>query len=236
MKKLLIVCSLMACVCMCYSQCFTTEFVFEDKDGNLDTLIVGVSENVAECELQTDSWSEEDALSALTRGRHWAWFGYLDGYGRPCTPHRIHITTPTKGSVENGRIHMWYPKDRLPVTVRWNKDDFDDSSRNYSIFSDAATWFDVSCGGEGYKIFAISRSSMALTLEQECDFNYVLLQDTIIAANELGFAFCDKDVWFSPVENVRSEQASHPRLILENGMLYIVQDDKRYSILGSHIE
>jgi hypothetical protein len=228
-----------------HAECFTTQIYFEDKDGNKDTLTIGVSENISECEIQTDTWSEEDALSALTSGRHWAWFGYSVANNRPCAPHRIHINPPTTGDIESGKIRMWYPQDRLPVIVSWNKEGFADPSRSKSIFSDMCQWFDVSCGGELHYAFACAIDSLHFTQKQGWDFSLVQLENEVITVNSLGFAFCSEDVWkrmedeekypwidWMEVDEVQSSPQVQPKLILEHGMLYIINGDKRYSIIG----
>lgn len=218
-----------------HAECFTTQIYFEDKDGNKDTLTIGVSENISECELQTDTWSEEDALSALTSGRHWAWFGYSVDDNCPCAPHRIHINPPTTGHIESGKIHIWYPQDRLPVAVHWNKDDFADISRSKSLFCDMASWFDAVCNEESNFAFANETSTMQFLTKQYCN-NIVKLQDTRIETNYLGFAFCSEEMWKKYTDNkyvISSEQKSRPRLILEHGMLYIIiNSEKKYSIIG----
>ena len=97
-----------------------------------------------------------------------------------------------------------------------------------------ASWFDAVCNEESNFAFANETSTMQFLTKQYCN-NIVKLQDTRIETNYLGFAFCSEEMWKKYTDNkyvISSEQKSRPRLILEHGMLYIINSGKRYSIIG----
>jgi len=226
-----------------YAQCFTTPFYFEDKDGNRDTLIVGISNDVATCDLQTDTCSEAEAMDAILSGRHWAWFGTFVYHQKPCGPHRVHVI-PNSSDLSNilsqADCRMWFPEDRLPVSVSWNSEDFADTARSKSLFSDMNQWFDVAGeGSELYQVFASEVSSIQLF---ESNHYEVQLLDSTINVKYIGFAFCseaewinyNRDPWYwwfkEAVDDIISPLSLNK--IMRNGQLYLRCDGIWYNILG----
>lgn len=133
------------------AQFFSTSLYFEDKDGNRDTLIIGMDSTAT---YKVDSlweveYSTEEMLAITESGKHWVW-GIIRNYYPDLkiiinTFLRTQIVPPTpKNSwTEDALFYMVVPPERLPVTVKWDKTAFSIPEVQKSIITDYVCGFDV---------------------------------------------------------------------------------------------
>ena len=120
---------------------------FEDKNGLKDSITVmcGLTEE----QINSISVFTEDQMTQAWQdsSSHWVWME-MSNYGEESKYGQTYIYIPYYGYVEAGKKSIIFPADRLPVTITWNKQFFNDNNLNGSVMSDMDAWFDCMSSDE----------------------------------------------------------------------------------------
>lgn len=210
----------------------STFIYFEDKNGLRDSLEIALGltdEQIAEIPLLTP----EEAIQAFKDSTSFVLIKTKSLWEERMYSH-IYEYIPYKGLVEYDKRTLLIPADRLPVTITWDRQFFIDNELANSVMSDAISWFDAVCrDGELYKLLLAHSDSCIIhdtNTGDQC--SYIYAGDMLVKM--IGIALGTIQ---NPLEGI-SKILDTPSAskILRDGQLFILRNNKTYTLQGQQVE
>ena len=247
MKKLLSIIFALTIVNIASAQQYTTSLYFEDKDGNIDSLIVSLDNDASfsPTDEGETTYTTEQMLSVVNSGGKWAWIRhqYYDKESKSWsilfTQTNIVPPLATNNSLESAKFDIIVPFDRLPITISWNKDFFNTPSLKKSLITDMVSWFDVI--SEYTSIFP----PIIMSLESSAVINpvpeeYWQEEGSLLSLSKnYNTYFKQISMAFAPETYTSVEQINTPKqgkLVFDNGNMFILHNNHIYNILGTKVQ
>lgn len=234
MKRIYIILSVLLSVQIYAQQ--SAFLYFEDKNGLKDSLeiVVGLTDEQIG---QLPSFTPDEAVQAFQDSTCWVLI-----QDRSPWEDRKYLHTyayrPYNGMIEGERREIYFPADRLPITISWDKHFFIDNELPNSIMSDMAVWFDAVCNvTDMYKVLLSVEESCEVRTEFNgdlCNFDYWGDWGELLVRH-FGIALGATQ---NPIEGMDSItiESSAVNKLSHNGQILIIRDDKMFTILGERIE
>lgn len=209
---------------------------FEDKNGLKDSLeiVVGLTDEQIE---QLPSYTPAEAVQAFQDSACWVVIG-----DRSSWEDRKYLRTyaykPYNGMIEGERREIYFPADRIPVTISWDKQFFVDHELTHSVMSDMGSWFDAGCSViEMYQVFLSSNESWQLSATFEdsdggCSFDYLGGWGELLVRH-FGIALGAANNPIEGIEEIPTE--TQCTKLFRDGQIFIIRGDKVYTIQGQEI-
>ncbi len=218
---------------------------FEDKNGLKDSLQIAVC--MSDDEFTGVQLTEaEQALFDSTywvmlkdgrwegEGNKWESYHYIWSYSR------VYTYKPYTGWAETKKQSILIPADRLPVTISWDKQFFNDNGLSNSVMWDGHSWFDVGCEDGDLESL---ESEVYLTRTDSCIIHYTYneyvdpcsyeyLGGMLVKTIGLSLGTSSNILW--DVEQTYSGISATK--ILRDGHIYIQRGDKTFNITGTEIK
>ena len=210
----------------------STFMYFEDKNGLKDSLEIAIGLTDDQIE-KIPSYTTEGAVQAI---RDSTWWVVLKG--RSWREERQYLRTyayqPYNGLIEGERKEIYFPADRLPVTISWDKQFFINNGLTHSVMSDMGSWFDASCSViEMYKVLLAANESCELSAIFDvdfCSFDYLGGLGEL-PVRHFGIALGTANNPIESVETIPSDTPSASKQ-LRDGHIFILRGDKTYTLTG----
>ena len=233
MKQLVFLCCILSSITLGAQQ--YTYLYFEDKNGLRDSIEIAVGLTEEEIDA-IPTYTLQQTIQAMKDSARWVWIhptlGLDDKYGS------IYSYVPYDGPIWNGCRYIYFPADRLPVTIRWDKQFFIDTELTPSFLSDAAGWDDVGLNTDlGEEIYA-----MRLKDNDECVLHYTYtsinwpydkFDDVIVRMIRIYIG--TQSNLEQDVKTVR-DALSPARKLLHNGQLIIERNGRTFTVTGTEIK
>ena len=221
-----------------YSQ-QSTMLYFTDKNGLTDSLsvIIGLSvEEIADLPVYTQDEVEQEIRDSV----HWVWLHHPEVYGTPEYPggyKREYTYTPYKGKMYKVIDVIYFPNDRIPVRISWDKQFFINNELKHSYITD---WVcdDAVCGGEEiYNLLLTSNDSCILRNTYptaECTYDCWLFDGMCLKTLSFAIGTSENEI-SEAIDNIPAPSSSATK-ILRDGQLYIERDGKMYTTQGIEVK
>lgn len=209
----------------------STFMYFEDKNGLKDSLeiAIGLTEDqIAALPYYTVDEAEH-AFKDST-----CWVLLQTGFWPEPKYSHIYPYKPYNGWIIGERKEIYFPANRLPVTISWNKQFFIENGLTHSIMSDMGSWFDASCSViEIYKVLLAVNESCELSVVSEvdgCSFDYWGGWGEL-QVRHFGIAL---GAGTNPIEGIETIPLDTPSASkqLRDGHIFILRGDKTYTLTG----
>lgn len=165
-------------VCLPAQAYRSTTLFFEDKNGAKDSLQVTLGLSSQE-KAAIPTYTQEAVEQEIKEGNHWTWLCNIGLYTLYQDLYvRTYVYEPYEGTIDQSMQIIYFPAERMPVTVSWNKHFFINNSLEGSLLTDYIA-FDAVCGAE--EVYA-----KMLILDDSC-----ILHDTYDRA-ECTYEFWDE--------------------------------------------
>ena len=214
-----------------YSQ-QSTMLYFTDKNGLTDSLsvIIGLSdEEIAALPVYTPAEAEQ----AMRDSVHWVWLctGMYPGDYK-----REYAYKPYKGNMSKGKEWIFFPDDRIPVRISWDKQFFINNDLKHSYITD---WIceDVVCGGEEIHYLLLTSDDSCILQNTyptaECTFDWGRFDGICLKVLTFAVGTSENDI-YEAIDNI-SASASAVKA-LRDGQLYIIRDGRTFNAQGMRAE
>ena len=209
----------------------STFMYFEDKNGLKDSLeiVLGLTDEQIE---QLPSLTLDEAVQTLKDSTHWVLL--QTGVWPEPKYSQTYPYKPYNGMIEGERKEIYFPANRLPVTISWDKQFFIENALTHSVMSDMGSWFDASCSIiEMYKVLLAVNESCELIVVLEvdgCSFDYLGEWGELLVRH-FGIALGASN---NPIESLETIPADTPSAskLLHEGQIFILRGDKTYTVTG----
>lgn len=204
----------------------TTFIYFEDKNGLRDSLEIalGLSDDEIDAlpfltPTEAEQAFKDSTCWVLLKAFPWDERKYVHTYAYK----------PYEGLIESARRDFYIPVDRLPVTIRWDKQFFIDNNLPHSVMSDMGAWFDVGGGVLPQEFLAVSDSCILPEIDNGLRFE----NSVDLLVKNVGIALGAPN---NPVEGlVDIPMDTLPTKLLHNGHIYIRRGYYTYSLTGQAV-
>ena len=218
----------------------TSTMYFEDKDGNIDSLEIALGLTEEEIDA-IPTYSKDQVNQAAENGGRWV-FITKDVLDYDYVAFRtVYVYEPYNMPIWFGQRRIFVPIDRLPITIRWNKQFFVENDLLGSFLSDWVTGMpDV--GGD-YEI-----ASARLINYESCSFNYTYVGDLNAYYAGSSYDKLDGNVIYKMIDFYLGTQRnldqdlrtikcniSHATKIIRNGQLLIEKNGRTYNAQGAEV-
>ena len=210
----------------------STFMYFEDKNGLIDSLeiIIGLTDEKIE---QLPSFTPDEAVQAIQDSTCWVLIK-SQSLWEDRKYLRTYAYEPYEGLIDGDRREIYFPADRLPVTISWDKQFFIDNELTHSLMSDWGSWFDVGCrDGEIYMLLLAGVDSLIIhnTSNGElCSYEYF----GNIFVKHFGIALGAANNPIEGIENIQTE--TQRTKILREDQIFILRGDKTYTVTGKEVK
>ena len=212
----------------------STFLYFEDKNGLRDSLeiVIGLTEEEID---SLPKWSYDATIQGMNDSIHWVWL-WNEGSLQAMTFSRVYAYRPYNGYIEYGKKYLYLPADRLPVTITWNRQFYIENNLEGSVLSDMPSWFDVGCDD-------MSLSSVILSQAGSCELEYTYIEEETsctyrkwsgLIVKQVGLSIGTLENLSLGLETISPNEISVSK-ILRDGQLFIIRDDKTYTLTGQEV-
>lgn len=220
-----------------YSQ-QSTMLYFTDKNGLTDSLsvIIGLSvEEIADLPVYTQDEVEQEIRDSV----HWVWLHHPEVYGTPEYPggyKREYTYTPYKGKMYKVIDVIYFPNDRIPVRISWDKQFFINNELKHSYITD---WIceDVVCGGEEIHYLLLTSDDSCILRNTyptaECTYDCWLFDGMCLKTLSFAIGTSENEI-SEAIDNAMTSSSSAK--VLSDGQLYILREGKKYNAQGMRAE
>ena len=214
-----------------YTQQSTTLY-FTDKNGLQDSLfvVIGLSDDeIAALPVYTP----EEAEQAVRDSVHWVW---LWNYMEQTTLSRVYAYKPYEGNMGKAKEWIFFPDDRIPVRISWDKQFFINNDLKHSYITD---WVceDAVCGGEEIHYLLLT-SADSCSLQNtyptaECTYDCWSFDGICLKVLTFAVGTSENDI-YEAIDNIPASASAVKAL--RDGQLYIIRDGKMYTIQGIEVK
>jgi hypothetical protein len=214
-----------------YTQQSTTLY-FTDKNGLQDSLsvVIGLSdEEIAAIPVYTPAEAEQEVKDSV----HWVWLctGMYPGSYK-----REYAYKPYKGNMGKAKEWIFFPDDRIPVSISWDKQFFINNDLKHSYITD---WVceDAVCGGEEIHYLLLTSDDSCILQNTyptaECTFDWWRFDGICLKVLTFAVGTSENDI-FEDINNIPASTSSASK-ILREGQLYILRGDHIFDTQGKMV-
>ena len=219
----------------------STYIYFEDKNGLKDSLEIAIGLTEEEIDA-IPTYSKDQVNQAAENGGRWV-FITKDVLDYDYVAFRtVYVYEPYNMPIWFGQRRIFVPIDRLPITIRWNKQFFVENDLLGSFLSDWVTGMpDV--GGD-YEI-----ASARLINYESCSFSYTYVGDLNAYYKGSSYDKLDGNVIYKMIDlylgtqrnldqdlRTAEESLSPATKIIREGHIHILRGNKIYTVTGQVVE